>query len=87
MEHRSEAQRATMPRDWIWFWLFWKKRAGRLGAKDVFLNINGGISVDDPAIDLAVVAAILSSNEDIPTKIFVLLEKLVYQEKLSCEPR
>jgi hypothetical protein len=40
------------------------KRAGfRLGA--VFLNITGGISVDDPAIDLAVVAAILSSNEDI----------------------
>jgi DNA repair protein RadA/Sms len=44
-----------------------EKRAGfRLGAKDVFLNITGGISVDDPAIDLAVVAAILSSNEDIP---------------------
>ncbi|MFN5813422.1 MAG: magnesium chelatase domain-containing protein, partial [Bacteroidota bacterium] len=33
--------------------------------KDVFLNVTGGISVDDPAIDLAVVAAILSSNEDI----------------------
>ncbi|SHJ48808.1 DNA repair protein RadA [Maribacter aquivivus] len=44
-----------------------EKRAGfKLGAKDVFLNITGGISVDDPAIDLAVVAAILSSNEDIP---------------------
>lgn len=44
-----------------------EKRAGfRLGAKDVFLNITGGINVDDPAIDLAVVAAILSSNEDIP---------------------
>ncbi|UGU18302.1 DNA repair protein RadA [Sinomicrobium kalidii] len=43
-----------------------EKRAGfRLGAKDVFLNITGGISVDDPAIDLAVVAAVLSSNEDI----------------------
>ena len=42
-----------------------EKRAGfRLGAKDVFLNITGGISVDDPAIDLAVVAAILSSNND-----------------------
>ena len=42
-----------------------EKRAGfRLGAKDVFLNITGGINVDDPAIDLAVVAAILSSNED-----------------------
>lgn len=43
-----------------------EKRAGfRLGAKDVFLNITGGISVDDPALDLSVVAAILSSNEDI----------------------
>ena len=43
-----------------------EKRAGfRLGAKDVFLNVTGGITVDDPAIDLAVVAAILSSNEDI----------------------
>jgi DNA repair protein RadA/Sms len=43
-----------------------EKRAGfRLGAKDVFLNIAGGITVDDPAIDLAVVASILSSNEDI----------------------
>jgi len=44
-----------------------EKRAGfKLGAKDVFLNITGGISVDDPAIDLAVIAAILSSNADIP---------------------
>lgn len=44
-----------------------EKRAGfRLGAKDVFLNITGGITVDDPAIDLAVVAAILSSNSDVP---------------------
>lgn len=44
-----------------------EKRAGfRLAAKDVFLNIAGGITVDDPAIDLAVVAAILSSNEDDP---------------------
>lgn len=44
-----------------------EKRSGfRLAAKDVFLNIAGGIRVEDPAIDLAVVAAILSSNEDIP---------------------
>lgn len=43
-----------------------EKRAGfKLGQKDVFLNITGGIQVDDPAIDLAVVAAILSSNFDI----------------------
>ncbi len=44
-----------------------EKRAGfKLGAKDVFLNITGGITVDDPAIDLGVVAAVLSSNADIP---------------------
>jgi len=44
-----------------------EKRSGfRLGAKDVFLNIAGGIRVDDPGIDLAVVTAILSSSEDIP---------------------
>ncbi len=44
-----------------------EKRAGfKLGVKDVFLNITGGITVDDPAIDLGVVAAILSSNADIP---------------------
>ncbi len=44
-----------------------EKRAGfRLGAKDVFLNITGGISIDDPALDLAVVGAILSSNADVP---------------------
>lgn len=43
-----------------------EKRAGfKLGAKDVFLNITGGITVDDPAIDLAVIAAVLSSNVDI----------------------
>lgn len=44
-----------------------EKRCGfKLGAKDVFLNIAGGIKVDDPAIDLAVVASVLSSNADIP---------------------
>ena len=44
-----------------------EKRSGfRLSNKDVFLNIAGGIKVDDPAIDLSVIAAILSSNEDIP---------------------
>ena len=42
-----------------------EKRCGfKLGAKDVFLNITGGIKVDDPAIDLGVVCAILSSNVD-----------------------
>ncbi|MBN9311914.1 MAG: DNA repair protein RadA [Chryseobacterium sp. 39-10] len=43
-----------------------EKRAGfQLGTKDVFLNITGGIKTDDPALDLAVVAAILSSNDDV----------------------
>jgi DNA repair protein RadA/Sms len=44
-----------------------EKRAGfRLGVKDVFLNIAGGIKVNDPAIDLAIISAVLSSNLDIP---------------------
>ena len=44
-----------------------EKRCGfRLGAKDVFLNITGGIKIDDTAIDLAVVCSILSSDQDIP---------------------
>lgn len=44
-----------------------EKRAGfKLGMKDVFLNIAGGIRSDDPALDLSVVAAVLSSNADIP---------------------
>ena len=38
----------------------------KLGAKDVFLNIAGGVRVEDPAINLAIVAAILSSAIDIP---------------------
>jgi DNA repair protein RadA/Sms len=43
-----------------------EKRSGfRLGIKDVFLNIAGGIKVEDPAIDLSVICAILSSNADI----------------------
>ncbi|MFW5777828.1 MAG: DNA repair protein RadA [Bacteroidota bacterium] len=46
-----------------------EKRCGfRLSTKDVFLNITGGIRVDDPAIDLGVICAILSSNEDIAIK-------------------
>ena len=44
-----------------------EKRAGfNLVSKDVFINITGGISVVDPAMDLAVIAAILSSCHDIP---------------------
>ena len=38
----------------------------KLGAKDVFLNIAGGVRVEDPAINLAIVAAILSSAIDMP---------------------
>ena len=46
-----------------------EKRAGfTLGTKDVFINFTGGISVDDPALDLAVVASILSSYFDIYIK-------------------
>ena len=44
-----------------------EKRAGfRLGIKDVFLNIAGGLKVNDPAIDMAIISSVLSSNLDIP---------------------
>jgi DNA repair protein RadA/Sms len=44
-----------------------EKRGGfHFGVKDVFLNIAGGIKVEDPAIDLAVLCALLSSYEDTP---------------------
>ena len=44
-----------------------EKRCGfKLGAKDVFLNMAGGMRVSDPALDLAVACSILSSNVDIP---------------------
>lgn len=44
-----------------------EKRCGfRLGNQDVFLNITGGIRVEDPAIDLGLAAAIISSHEDMP---------------------
>jgi DNA repair protein RadA/Sms len=44
-----------------------EKRAGfRLSAKDVFLNVAGGLKVTDPGTDLAVIAAILSSDTDLP---------------------
>lgn len=43
-----------------------EKRAGfKLAQKDVFLNIAGGLKVNDPAIDLSVISAVLSSNMDI----------------------
>lgn len=44
-----------------------EKRAGfALGTKDVFINITGGLAIEDPATDLCVVAAILSSYHDLP---------------------
>lgn len=44
-----------------------EKRCGfRIGVKDVFINIAGGIRVEDPGIDLALMCAVLSSNEDLP---------------------
>jgi len=43
-----------------------EKRAGfRLATKDVFLNIAGGLKITDPALDLAVIVAVLSSNFDL----------------------
>ncbi len=46
-----------------------EKRGGfHFGLKDVFLNIAGGLKVEDPSIDLAVLAALLSSFEDVPLK-------------------
>jgi DNA repair protein RadA/Sms len=44
-----------------------EKRCGfKLGTQDVFLNLAGGLRVTDPALDLAVVAAVLSSVLDVP---------------------
>jgi DNA repair protein RadA/Sms len=47
-----------------------KRASFKLAAKDVFINIAGGLRVDDPAIDLAVISAILSSSVDIPVDPF-----------------
>lgn len=43
-----------------------KRARFKLGQKDVFLNIAGGLKVADPALDMAVVSAVMSSNFDIP---------------------
>jgi DNA repair protein RadA/Sms len=44
-----------------------EKRGGfHFGVKDVFLNIAGGLKIEDPSIDLAVLCALLSSYEDVP---------------------
>ncbi len=56
-----------------------EKRAGfQLGSKDVFLNITGGITIEDPAIDLSVLAAILSSYHDI-----VLSKKICFSAEVG----
>ena len=43
-----------------------EKKAGfKIGVKDIFINITGGIKIDDPALDLAVIFSILSSNTNL----------------------
>ena len=60
-----------------------EKRVGfKLAAKDVFLNIAGGIRVSDPALDLAVVMAVLSSNIDA-----ALPADTVLPERSGCQVR
>jgi len=49
-----------------------EKRGGfHFGVKDVFLNIAGGLKVEDPSIDLAVLSALLSSYEDLPIPLHI----------------
>ncbi|MBD5270003.1 MAG: DNA repair protein RadA [Muribaculaceae bacterium] len=45
-----------------------KRARFKLGQKDVFLNIAGGLKVADPALDMAVVSAVMSSNFDLPIR-------------------
>jgi DNA repair protein RadA/Sms len=45
-----------------------KKCGFKMGMEDVFLNITGGIKIEDPASDLAILAAIVSSKEEFPIK-------------------
>ena len=56
-----------------------EKRAGfSLGSKDVFINITGGITIEDPALDMAVVAALLSSYHDVP-----ILQKICFAAEIG----
>jgi DNA repair protein RadA/Sms len=56
-----------------------EKRAGfSLGSKDVFINITGGITIEDPALDMAVVAALLSSYHDIP-----IIQKICFAAEIG----
>ena len=64
-----------------------EKRGGfQFGSKDVFLNIAGGLKVEDPSIDLAVLCALLSSYEDVPlpTSICFAGELICLTETPSC---
>lgn len=45
-----------------------KKQGFRLAGKDVFVNLAGGLRIDEPAIDLGVMSAIVSSHQDTPVK-------------------
>ena len=56
-----------------------EKRAGfSLSSKDVFINITGGITIEDPALDMAVLAALLSSYHDIP-----ILQKICFAAEIG----
>lgn len=55
-----------------------KKLGFRLSSQDVFVNIAGGLRVEDPAIDLAVAAAVISSQQDIP-----LSNKIVFAGEIG----
>ena len=63
-----------------------EKRAGfKLAAKDVFLNIAGGLRVSDPACDLAIVASILSSNSGEIRPVSQVERRIAEAEKLGFE--
>lgn len=66
-----------------------EKRAGfTLGTKDVFVNITGGIKLEDPSIDLAVIVAILSSYYDIPIpRLFCFAAEIGLSGEIRSVPR
>ena len=67
MERRNEQLVVLICEGYNCCWLCLEKRGGfHFGVKDVFLNIAGGLKVEDPSIDLAVLCALLSSYEDVP---------------------
>ena len=55
-----------------------KKRRIKIKSKGYFINVTGGIKINDPAIDLAIICAVLSSNFDFP-----IPQKPVLSEKLD----